>query len=101
MINTNTRNGAIMFNCYPDFRVDLTCAMTPEALKQDVLVQIDEFYEFQNFIIIHRVYFHHMSISLNTKFLDLLPSHSKEIVLHQIDDDKPQVFTPKELRWMR
>ena len=36
MINSNIHNGLIFFNCYPDFCVDLTCPMTPEALKLDV-----------------------------------------------------------------
>ena len=36
MTNTNIHNGQIFFSCYPDFCVDLTCPMTPEALKLDV-----------------------------------------------------------------
>jgi len=40
-----------------------------------------------------------MSASLNTKFSNPLPSNTKETVLLQIEDDEPQVFTPKLLKW--
>jgi len=40
-----------------------------------------------------------MSTSFTTKFLNSLPLHSKVIILPQIDDDQPQVFTLKRLRW--
>jgi len=40
-----------------------------------------------------------MSTNLNTKVLSTLPSNSKETILLQIEDDKPQVFTPKHLKW--
>jgi len=40
-----------------------------------------------------------MSTNLNTKFLNPLPSNTKETVLLQIKDDKPQVFTSKLLKW--
>ena len=99
MINTNIQNGPIFFNCYLDFCVDLTCPMTPEALKLDVHIQGDEFYYFKNFAIMYRVYFRLMSTNLNTKFLNPLPSNTKETVLLQIGDDKAQVFTPKPLKW--
>jgi len=99
MINTNTHNGSIFFNCYPDFYVDLTCPMTPEALKLDVHIQGDEFHDFKNFAIMYRVYLRLMSTNLNTKFLNLLPSNSEETVLLQIEDDKAQVFTPKLFKW--
>ena len=39
MINTNIHNGPIIFNCYPDFYVDLSCPMPLEALKLDVHIQ--------------------------------------------------------------
>ena len=47
----------------------------------------------------HRFYFRLMSTNLNTKFLNPLPSNAKQIALLQIEDDKPQVFTPKLLKW--
>jgi len=40
-----------------------------------------------------------MSANLNTKVLSTLPSNSKETILLQNVDDKPQVFTPKLLKW--
>jgi len=92
-------NLPIFFNCYPDFYVDLSCPMTPEALKLDVHVQVDEFHDFKNFAIMYRVYFRLMCPNLNTTFLSTLPSNSKETILLQIEDDKPQVFTPKLLKW--
>ena len=95
MINTNIHNRPIIFNCYPDFYVDLSCPMTLEALKFDVQIQGEEFHDFRNFTIMYRVYFQFMSINLKAKFLNPLPSNSKETVLLQIKDDKPQVFTPK------
>ena len=98
MINTSIDNGPIFFNCYPDFYVDLTCPVTPEALKHDVHIDGDEFHDFKNFPIMYRVYFIFMSIYLNTKFLNPLPSNKKEIVLPRIEDDKPQVFTTKLLK---
>ena len=39
-----------------------------------------------------------MSANLNTKVLSTLPSNSKETILLQIEDDKPQVFTSKLLK---
>ena len=56
MINTNIHNGLVFFNCYPDFYDNLTCPMTPEALKLDFRVQGDEFHDFKNFAIMYRVY---------------------------------------------
>ena len=101
MINTNIHNGLIFFNCYLDFCIDLTCPMTPKALKLDVHVQGDDFHDFKNFAIIYRVYFRLMSTNLNTKFLSPLPSNTKETILLQIKDDKPQVFTPNFSNRMR
>jgi len=46
-----------------------------------------------------RVYFRLMSTNLITKFLNPVPSNTKETVLLQIEDDKLQVFTPKLLKW--
>ena len=40
-----------------------------------------------------------MSTNLNARFLKTLSSNSKETILLQIEDDKPQVFTPKLLKW--
>ena len=40
-----------------------------------------------------------MTTNLNKKFLNPLPSNTKETVLLQIEDDKPKVFTPKLLKW--
>ena len=40
-----------------------------------------------------------MSTNLNTKILSTSPSNSTEAILLQIEDDKPQVFTPKLLKW--
>ena len=40
-----------------------------------------------------------MSTNLKTKFLSTLPSNSKEIISLQIEDGKPQIFTPKLLKW--
>ena len=39
-----------------------------------------------------------MCANLNTKFLNTLPLNKKVVVLLQIEDDKPQVFTPKHLK---
>ena len=50
-IQTNVREGHIFSNYYPNFVVDSTCPMTIEALKLDVHVQGDEFYDFKNFVI--------------------------------------------------
>jgi len=99
VIQTNVCKGPIFFNCYPNFMVDLTCPMTTEALKLDVHVQGDEFLDFKNFVVVYRVYFRLMSSNLNTRFLNPLPSNSQEIILLQIEDDKPTVFTPKALKW--
>jgi len=68
-------------------------------LKLDVHVQGDEFHEFKNFVVIFRVYFRLMTTNLNPCYLSPLPSNSQEIVLLQIEDDKPTVFTPKLLKW--
>jgi len=40
-----------------------------------------------------------MSTNLNAKFLSTLPSNLRETILSQIEDDKPQVSTPKLLKW--
>jgi len=40
-----------------------------------------------------------MSTNFDTKFLNSLPSNTKETILLQTEDDKPQVFTPKLLKW--
>ena len=40
-----------------------------------------------------------MSTNLNTNVLSALPSNSKETILLQIEDDKPQVFTSRLLKW--
>ena len=95
VIQTNICKGPIFFNCYPDFMVDLTCPMTTEALKLDVHIQGNEFLDFQNFVVMYRVYFRLMSTNLNTRFLNPLPSNSQETILLQIEDEKPTVFTPK------
>ena len=39
-----------------------------------------------------------MSANVNKIFLSTLPSNSKETILLQIEDDKPQVFTLKLLK---
>ena len=39
-----------------------------------------------------------MCANLNTKFLNTLPLNTKVTVLLQIEDHKPQVFTPKPLK---
>ena len=39
-----------------------------------------------------------MCANLNTKFLNTLPLNTNVTVLLQIEDDKPQVFTPKHLK---
>jgi len=41
--NINMHNRPIFFNCYPDFYVDLSCPMTPEALKLDVYINAASF----------------------------------------------------------
>jgi len=96
MTNTNIHNGPIFFNCYPDLCIDLSYPMTPQALKLDV----NEFYDFKNFAIMYYAYFRMVSTNLNTKFLNPLPSNPKETILVQIEDDKPQVFTPKLFKWV-
>jgi len=73
--------------------------MTLEALKLDVHIQGDEFHDFKNFAIMYRVYFRLMSTNLKAKFLNPLSLNTKETVLLHIEDDKPQVFTPKLLQW--
>ena len=72
--------------------------MTTEALKPDVHIPGNEFHDFKNFGIMYRVYFRLRSTYLNTKVLGALPSNSKETILLQIEDDKPQVFTSKLLK---
>ena len=74
-------------------------SLTTRALKLDVDVEGDEFHEFKNFAVIFRVYFRLMSTNLNPCYLSPLPLNSEEIVLLQIGDDKPIVFTPKLLKW--
>jgi len=98
-INTNMHKRPIFFNCYPNFYFDLSCPMTPEALKLDVHIQGDEFHDFKNIATMYRVYFRLMSKNINTKFLSTLRSYSKETILLQIEDDKPQVLTPRFLKW--
>ena len=71
----------------------------PEALKLDVHIQGGDFHNLKNFTITYRVDFSMMSTNLSTKFLRTLPSNSKETLLLQIHGDKPQVFTPKLLKW--
>ena len=39
-----------------------------------------------------------MCANLNTQFLNTLPLNTKVTVLLQIEDHKPQVFTPKPLK---
>ena len=78
--------------------VDLTC-MTKEALKLVVHVQVDEFLDFKNFVVVYRVYFRLMSSNLNTRFLNPVPSNSQETILLQSEDDKPTVFPPKAPKW--
>ena len=99
VIQTNVFKGLIFFNCFPDLTIYLTCPMTTKALKLDVHVQVDEFHEFKNFIIIFRFSFRLTSTNLNIHYLSPLPSNWHEIVLLQIEDDKPIVFTPKPLKW--
>ena len=72
--------------------------MTTEALKLDVHVQGDEFHDFKNFVVIFRMYFRLMSTNLNTRFLNALLTNSQEMVLLQIEDENPTVFTPKLLK---
>jgi len=95
VIQTNICKGPIFFNCYPDYMVDLTCPMTTKALKLDVHVQGNEFLDFKSFVVMYRIYFRFMSINLNTRFLNPLPSNSQETILLQIEDEKLTVFTPK------
>jgi len=38
-----------------------------------------------------------MFTNLNTRFLNPLPSNSQEMILLEIEDEKPTVFTPKLL----
>ena len=64
----------------------------------NVHIQGDEFRDFKNFAIMHRVYFRLTCANLNTKFLNTLPSNTKVTVLLRIEDDKPQVFTQKLLK---
>jgi len=97
MINTNMHNRPVLFNCYPDFCVGLSCPMTTKALKPDVHIQGDEFHDFKNVAIMYWVYFRLMSTNLNARFLSTLSSNSKETILLQIEDGKPQVFTLKLL----
>ena len=40
-----------------------------------------------------------MSLNLNIRILDPLPSNSQQTILLQIEDDKPTVFTLKPLNW--
>ena len=99
VIQTNVCKGPTFFNCFPDFTVDLKCPLTTEALKLDVHVQGDQFYEFKNFVVIIRVYFRLMSTNLNPRYLSPLTLNSQKIILLQIEDDKPTVFTQKLLKW--
>ena len=62
-------------------------------------MQGDEFLDFKNFVVVYRVYFQLMSSIMNTRFLNPLPSNSRETILLQIEDDKPTVFTPKAIKW--
>jgi len=99
MMNANIHIRPIFFNCYPDSCVELSCTMTPKSLKLDVHIQGIEFHNFKNFVVMYRVYFRLVSINLNTELLSTLPSNSKETILLQIKDDRPQVFTSKLLKW--
>ena len=65
----------------------------------DVHIQGDEFLDFKKFAIMYNVYLRLMCANLNTKFLNTLTLNTKVIVLLPIEDDKPQVFTPKLLKW--
>ena len=98
MIDTNMYNRPIFFKFDLDLCVDLSCPMTPEALKLDVHIQSGEFYDSKNFTITYRVYFRLMSTGLIIKILSTSPSNSKQTILLQIEDDKPQVFSPKLLK---
>ena len=64
----------------------------------DVHIQGDEFRDFKKFAIMYSYYFRLMCTNLNTKFLNTLPLNREVIVLLQIEDVKPQVFTPKLLK---
>ena len=78
------------------------CEVAPVSCpggQLDVHIQGDEFRDFKNFVIIYTVYLRLMCASLNTKFLNTLPLNTKVTVLLQIEDDKPQVFTRKLLKW--
>jgi len=81
MINTNIYKLPIFFHCCPDFYIDLSCPMAPEALKPDVDIQGGEFHEFKKFAIMCKVYFRLMSTNVNKNFLNPLPSNSKETIL--------------------
>ena len=61
----------------------------------DVHIRVDEFRDYKNFAIMYTVYLRLMCANLNTKFWNTLPLNTKVVVLLQIEDDKPQVFTPK------
>ena len=98
MIDTGIHSRSNLFNCYPEFCADLSCAMMPEFLKLDVHIQCGKFHDFKNFAITNRLDFSTMSTNLSTKALSTLPSNSKETILLQIIGDKPQVFTPKLLK---
>ena len=86
-IQRNISREPLFFNCYPNFVADLTCPMITEALKLDVRIQGIEFLDFKNFFVIYRIYFRLMSTSLNTRFLNPIPSNSQETILLQIDDE--------------
>ena len=81
VIQTNVYKGPILFYCYPNFAVDLTCPMRVEALKLDVHIQHDEFHEFKNFVVIFRVCFRSMFRNLNTYYLSPLLSNSHKAIL--------------------
>lgn len=99
MDQTNICNGPIFFNCCPNFSVDLTDPMILDSLMFDVKLLGDEFFNCKNFVVIYRVYFRLMSSNLNPKFSNPFPLTREEIVLLQIDVEKPTTFTPKRLKW--
>ena len=73
--------------------------MRAEALELDVHIQDSELHDFKILASMCRDYFQLMSTNLNAKFLSTLPSNLRETILSQIEDDKPQVSTPKLLKW--
>ena len=64
----------------------------------DVHIEGDKFRDFKTVAIMYSVSLRLMCANLNTKFSNTLPLNTKVTVLPQIEDDKPQVFTPKLLK---